>query len=48
MTRSPDLVLVDGSSYLYRAFHSAPEVARLTTSPLISTGRFIPPLRWRG
>src|SRR5256886_152874 len=31
MTRSPDLVLVDGSSYVYRAFHSAPEVARLTT-----------------
>src|SRR6267378_2155265 len=38
MTRSPDLVLVDGSSYLYRAFHSAPEVARLTTSRGEPTG----------
>ena len=24
MTRTPDLVLVDGSSYLYRAFHALP------------------------
>src|SRR5882762_4562530 len=38
MTRSPDLVLVDGSSYLYRAFHSAPEVARLTTTRGEPTG----------
>src|SRR5256886_797533 len=38
MTRSPDLVLVDGSSYVYRAFHSAPEVARLTTSRGEPTG----------
>src|SRR5258708_2862400 len=38
MTRSPDLVLVDGSSYLYRAFHSAPEVARLTASRGEPTG----------
>ena len=25
MTRTPDLVLVDGSSYIYRAFHALPE-----------------------
>src|SRR5436305_11217028 len=24
MTRSPDLVLVDGSSYVYRSFHALP------------------------
>jgi DNA polymerase-1 len=38
MTRSPDLVLVDGSSYVYRAFYSAPEVARLSTSRGEPTG----------
>ncbi len=38
MTRSPDLVLVDGSSYVYRAFHSAPAVAKLTTSRGEPTG----------
>jgi DNA polymerase I len=38
MTRSPDLVLVDGSSYVYRAFHAAPAVAKLTNSRGEPTG----------
>ncbi|HEY2340897.1 MAG TPA: DNA polymerase I, partial [Steroidobacteraceae bacterium] len=38
MARNPDLVLVDGSSYVYRAFHAAPAVARLTTSRGEPTG----------
>ena len=35
---TPDLVLVDGSSYVYRAFHAAPAVARLSTSRGEPTG----------
>src|ERR1700755_2400239 len=35
MTQSPDLVLVDGSSYVYRAFHALPP---LTTSRGEPTG----------
>jgi DNA polymerase I len=38
MARNPDLVLVDGSSYVYRAFHAAPAVARLATSRGEPTG----------
>ena len=38
MARNPDLVLVDGSSYVYRAFHAAPAVARLSTSRGEPTG----------
>ncbi|HVN46359.1 MAG TPA: DNA polymerase I [Steroidobacteraceae bacterium] len=38
MPRNPDLVLVDGSSYVYRAFHAAPAVARLATSRGEPTG----------
>ncbi|HTL93135.1 MAG TPA: 5'-3' exonuclease H3TH domain-containing protein, partial [Steroidobacteraceae bacterium] len=38
MARTPDLVLVDGSSYVYRAFHAAPAVARLSTSRGEPTG----------
>ena len=41
MTRSPDLVLVDGSSYVYRAFHAAPAVARLTTARGEPTGAML-------
>jgi DNA polymerase-1 len=41
MTRSPDLVLVDGSSYVYRAFHAAPAVAELTTSRGEPTGAML-------
>jgi DNA polymerase I len=41
MTRSPDLVLVDGSSYVYRAFHAAPAVAKLTTSRGEPTGAML-------
>jgi DNA polymerase-1 len=38
MARNPDLVLVDASSYVYRAFHAAPAVARLSTSRGEPTG----------
>ena len=38
MALNPDLVLVDGSSYVYRAFHAAPAVARLSTSRGEPTG----------
>jgi DNA polymerase I len=38
MARNPDLVLVDGSSYVYRAFYAAPAVARLSTSRGEPTG----------
>ena len=38
MTPAPDLVLVDASSYVYRAFHAAPAVARLSTSRGEPTG----------
>jgi len=38
MTPIPDLVLVDASSYVYRAFHAAPAVARLSTSRGEPTG----------
>src|SRR6516225_3438132 len=38
MARNPDLVLVDASSYVYRAFHAAPAVARLATSRGEPTG----------
>jgi DNA polymerase-1 len=38
MARHPDLVLVDASSYVYRAFHAAPAVARLSTSRGEPTG----------
>ena len=38
MAPAPDLVLVDGSSYVYRAFHAAPAVARLATSRGEPTG----------
>src|SRR6516164_9948930 len=38
MPRNPDLVLVDASSYVYRAFHAAPAVARLSTSRGEPTG----------
>ncbi len=38
MARNPDLVLVDGSSYVYRAFYAAPAVARLATSRGEPTG----------
>ncbi|HEX4389288.1 MAG TPA: DNA polymerase I [Steroidobacteraceae bacterium] len=41
MTRSPDLVLVDGSSYVYRAFHAAPAVAKLTTARGEPTGAML-------
>jgi DNA polymerase-1 len=33
MTRSPDLVLVDGSSYLYRAFHALPPLTNSRGEP---------------
>ncbi len=33
MTSSPDLVLVDGSSYLYRAFHALPPLATSRGEP---------------
>jgi DNA polymerase-1 len=39
MTTSPDLVLVDGSSYLYRAFHALPQ--ELTTSRGEPTGALL-------
>ena len=38
MARNPDLVLVDASAYVYRAFHAAPAVARLSTSRGEPTG----------
>jgi DNA polymerase I len=38
MAPPPDLVLVDASSYVYRAFHAAPAVARLSTSRGEPTG----------
>ncbi|HYP65539.1 MAG TPA: 5'-3' exonuclease H3TH domain-containing protein, partial [Steroidobacteraceae bacterium] len=38
MAPNPDLVLVDASSYVYRAFHAAPAVARLSTSRGEPTG----------
>ncbi|MBV9726345.1 MAG: DNA polymerase I, partial [Gammaproteobacteria bacterium] len=38
MARNPDLVLVDGSSYVYRAFYAAPAVARLATTRGEPTG----------
>jgi DNA polymerase-1 len=38
MASNPDLVLVDASSYVYRAFHAAPAVARLSTSRGEPTG----------
>ena len=38
MARNPDLVLVDGSSYVYRAFYAAPAVARLSTARGEPTG----------
>src|SRR5438105_3144178 len=33
MTRSPDLVLVDGSSYVYRAFHALPPLSNSRGEP---------------
>jgi len=33
MTRSPDLVLVDGSSYVYRAFHALPPLSSSRGEP---------------
>ena len=33
MTRAPDLVLVDGSSYLYRAFHALPAFSTMRGEP---------------
>jgi DNA polymerase I len=33
MTRSPDLVLVDGSSYIYRAFHALPPLTNSRGEP---------------
>ena len=33
MTRTPDLVLVDGSSYLYRAFHALPPLTNSRGEP---------------
>src|ERR1700687_5445078 len=33
MTTSPDLVLVDGSSYLYRAFHALPPLTNSRGEP---------------
>jgi DNA polymerase I len=45
MARNPDLVLVDGSSYVYRAFHAAPAVARLATSRGEPTGAVLVVIR---
>ena len=33
MSRAPDLVLVDGSSYLYRAFHALPAFSNSRGEP---------------
>ena len=33
MARSPDLVLVDGSSYVYRAFHALPPLSNSRGEP---------------
>ncbi len=33
MTRNPDLVLVDGSSYVYRAFHALPPLSNSRGEP---------------
>src|SRR5271154_3405456 len=33
MTRTPDLVLVDGSSYVYRAFHALPPLSNSRGEP---------------
>ena len=33
MTRPPDLVLVDGSSYVYRAFHALPPLSNSRGEP---------------
>src|SRR6516162_9300585 len=33
MTTTPDLVLVDGSSYLYRAFHALPALSNSRGEP---------------
>ena len=33
LARAPDLVLVDGSSYLYRAFHALPPLATSRGEP---------------
>ena len=33
MTTSPDLVLVDGSSYVYRAFHALPPLTNSRGEP---------------
>jgi DNA polymerase-1 len=33
MTPSPDLLLVDGSSYLYRAFHALPPLSNSRGEP---------------
>ena len=46
MTSSPDLVLVDGSSYVYRAFHALPALntSRGLPTNAIAQGAFYEPL----